>query len=141
MDPENLSNYGKIERAIEFLVQLAKPMIFHAQINCKTCWCYAIEHAMYIQNRLPTTALPFGPENSRVGSNITPVTAFSDKAVTLKKSRVFVCSAYPFSFKEAKSAASKFAPNIEINWIFIGIQSKYFMDFAKQKNRKRATRN
>ncbi|KAI0992493.1 hypothetical protein K3495_g15692, partial [Podosphaera aphanis] len=114
---------GVAERAIGFLVQLAKSMIFHAQLNWKICWCYAIEHAMYIRNRLPTSSLPFGPENTRPGSNITPVTAFSEKPISLKKLRVFGCSAFPLIFKATKPANSKFAANIDTDWIFIGIQS------------------
>ncbi|KAI0997845.1 hypothetical protein K3495_g10344 [Podosphaera aphanis] len=98
-------------------------MIFHAQLDWKSYWCYAIEHAMHIRNRLPTTALPFGPEDTRPGSNITPISAFTDRAISLQKLRVFGCAAFPFAFKETKTAPSKFAPNIETNWIFIGIQS------------------
>ncbi|KAI1002470.1 hypothetical protein K3495_g5738 [Podosphaera aphanis] len=78
---------------------------------------------MYILSRLPTTALPFGQEDTRPGSNITPVTAFSDKVISLKKLRVFGCSAFPLIHKETKSAASKLAANIHTDWIFIGIQS------------------
>ncbi|KAI0996262.1 hypothetical protein K3495_g11916 [Podosphaera aphanis] len=114
---------GVAERAIGFLIQLAKSMIFHAQLDWKSYWCYAIEHAMHIRNRLPTTALPFGPEDTRPGSNITPISAFTDKAISLQKLRVFGCAAFPLAFKETKIAPSKFAPNIETNWIFIGIQS------------------
>ncbi|KAI0995900.1 hypothetical protein K3495_g12281 [Podosphaera aphanis] len=91
---------------------------------------------MYIRNRLPTTALPFGPENSRAGSNIMPVSAFSDKAATLKKLRVFGCSAYPLSFRETKTASSKVAPNIETDWIFIGIQSNTIWILLNRKTGK-----
>ena len=52
---------GVAERSIGYLVQLAKSMIFHAQLDWKTHWCYAITHAIHIQNRLPTSALPYGP--------------------------------------------------------------------------------
>ncbi|KAI1004982.1 hypothetical protein K3495_g3242 [Podosphaera aphanis] len=72
---------GVAERAIGFLIQLVKSMIFHAQLDWKSYWCYAIEHAMHIRNRLPTTALAFGPEDTRPGSNITPFSAFTDKAI------------------------------------------------------------
>ncbi|KAI0992488.1 hypothetical protein K3495_g15697, partial [Podosphaera aphanis] len=121
--PYKHSLNGVAERAIGFLVQLAKSMIFHAQLNWKLCWCYAIVHAMYIRNRLPTTALPFGPENTRPGSNITPVTAFSEKEISLKKLRVFGCAAFPLIHKETRAASSKFAANADADWIFVGIQS------------------
>ncbi|KAI0996252.1 hypothetical protein K3495_g11925 [Podosphaera aphanis] len=78
---------------------------------------------MHIRNRLPTTALPFGPEDTRPGSKITPISAFTDKAISLQKLHIFGCAAFPLAFKETKIAPSKFAPNIVTNWIFIGIQS------------------
>ncbi|RKF56399.1 hypothetical protein OnM2_081035 [Erysiphe neolycopersici] len=81
---------GVAERAIGFLVQLAKSMIFHAQLNWKTCWGFAIEHAMYIRNRLPASALPYGPENTRPGSNITPVTVFSDKMISIQSNTIWI---------------------------------------------------
>ena len=68
---------------------------------------------MHIRNRLPTTALLFGPEDTRPGSNITPITAFSDKTVILNKLRVFGCAAFPLVFKEIKVAPSKFSPNVD----------------------------
>ncbi|KAI0992570.1 hypothetical protein K3495_g15615, partial [Podosphaera aphanis] len=78
---------------------------------------------MHIRNRLPTSALPYGPEDTRPGINVTPISAFSDKTTTLNKLRIFGCAAFPLVFKETKPAFSKFAPNIETDWIFIGIQS------------------
>ncbi|KAI0992753.1 hypothetical protein K3495_g15432, partial [Podosphaera aphanis] len=121
--PYKHSLNGVAERAIGYLVQLAKSMIFHAQLDWKYYWCYAIQHAMYIRNRLPTTALPFGPENTRPGSNFTPISAFSDKNTNLDKLRIFGCAAFPLRFKETKIAPSKFSPNIQTEWIFIGIHS------------------
>ncbi|KAI1003627.1 hypothetical protein K3495_g4578 [Podosphaera aphanis] len=121
--PYKHSLNGVAERAIGFLVQLAKSMIFHAQLNWKLCWCYAIVHAMHIRNRLPTTALPFGPENTRPGSNITSVTAFSGKEISLKKLRVLGCAPFPLIYKETRAASSKLAANADADWIFVGIQS------------------
>ncbi|RKF61388.1 Retrovirus-related Pol polyprotein from transposon TNT 1-94 [Erysiphe neolycopersici] len=134
------SQNGVAERAIGFLVQLANSMIFHAQLNWKTCWCYAIEHAMYVRNRLPTSALPYGPKNTRSGSNITPVTAFSDKMLSLKKLGVFECSAYLLIFKETKPATSKFVPNMDTDWIFVIKSSRktlgpYHKQAVKHNNR------
>ncbi|KAI1005925.1 hypothetical protein K3495_g2299 [Podosphaera aphanis] len=114
---------GVAEQAIEFLVRPAKSMIFRAQLDWKNYWCYAIEHAIFIRNRLPTTALPYGPEETRPGSNIRPISAFSDKQISLKNLRVFGFTAYPLIFKDTKIAPSKLSPNMETNWIFIGIQS------------------
>ncbi|KAI0996590.1 hypothetical protein K3495_g11592, partial [Podosphaera aphanis] len=121
--PYKHSLNGVAERANGYLVQLAKSMIFHAQLDWKFYWCYAIQHAMYIRNRLPTTALPFGPENTRPGSNSTPISAFSDKNTNLDKLRIFGCAAFPLRLKETKIAPSKFSPNIQTEWIFIGIHS------------------
>ncbi|KAI0993621.1 hypothetical protein K3495_g14563 [Podosphaera aphanis] len=78
---------------------------------------------MYIQNRLPTAVLPFGPENTRPGLNFTPISAFSDKNTNLEKLRIFGFAASPLRFKETKIAPSKSPPNIHTEWIFIGIHS------------------
>ncbi|KAI1003302.1 hypothetical protein K3495_g4899 [Podosphaera aphanis] len=121
--PYKHSLNGVAERAIGYLVQLARSMIFHAQLDWKYYWCHAIQHAMYIRKRLPTTALPFGPENTRPGSNSTPISAFSDKNTNLDKLRIFGCAAFPLRLKETKIAPSKFSPNIQTEWIFIGIHS------------------
>ncbi|KAI1007984.1 hypothetical protein K3495_g242 [Podosphaera aphanis] len=84
-----------VERAIEYLAQLAKSMIFHAKLEWKFYWCYTIQHAMYIRNRLSTSALPYGPNDTRPGSNITPISAFSNKKIDLKNLRVLGCAALP----------------------------------------------
>ncbi|KAI1007861.1 hypothetical protein K3495_g375 [Podosphaera aphanis] len=73
---------------------------------------------MHIRNRLPTSALLYGPEDTRSGTNVTPISASSDKLKKLNKLRIFGCVAFPSVFKETKPEFSKFAPNI-----FIGIQS------------------
>ena len=112
---------GVVERSIGYLVQLAKSLIFHAQLDWKTHWCYAITHAMHIRNRLPTLALPYSPKDTRPGSNLTPISAFSDKAITLNKLCIFDCAAFPLVFKETKILFSKFDPDMETYWIFIGI--------------------
>lgn len=124
---------GVTERAVEFLVQLAKSMIFHAQLNWKVCCCSAIKHAIYIQNRLVTTALHFGSENSRPSSNVTLVTAFSDEMISLKKLHIFGCAAFPLIHRDARPIPSKLAANIDTNKIFIGFQSKSSLVLLNRK--------
>lgn len=60
--PYKHSINGVAERAIGILATYARSRLFEAQLP-EQFWDYAIEHAMWIRNRVPTSALPFGPDN------------------------------------------------------------------------------
>ncbi|KAI0992502.1 hypothetical protein K3495_g15683, partial [Podosphaera aphanis] len=80
-------------------------------------WDYAIEHAVWIKNRVPTAALPFEQIQER-----TPFKAYYNKTPSLKNLRVFGCKAdilYPPDLNP-----QTWVPRIrEGKFIMIGMQS------------------
>ena len=51
------------ERAIQMVDQLTRSILYQARLP-PTMWCYATEHAVWIRNRIPTSALPFGSDST-----------------------------------------------------------------------------
>ena len=56
-----------VERAIRTVDATTRSMIYEAKMLYQI-WYYTIEYAVYLKNRLPTAALPFGPQESDTGS-------------------------------------------------------------------------
>ena len=84
-------------------------------------WDYAIEHGVWLKNRLPTAALPFGSEDHFVATAITPYMAYTGVLPDFSKLKVFGCKAYPR--KSEAQYFKKFEPRIKAGgWIFIGMQ-------------------
>ena len=63
-------------------------MLYQAGLH-HTLWCYAAEHAVWLKNRLPTSALPFGDL-----PGTTPWEAYHGAKSSIKELRVFGCAAY-----------------------------------------------
>jgi hypothetical protein len=81
--PYKHSMNGVVERAMQTVNKLARSMIYEAKVPVEM-WDYAIEHAVYLKNRMPTAALPHGPNNNTTKNhNKWPVMPY--KAYTGKK--------------------------------------------------------
>lgn len=65
---------GVSEREIDFIATYARLMLFESQLP-DPFWGYAVEHAIWIRNRVSTSSLPFGPENSVSNESAIPHTA------------------------------------------------------------------
>jgi hypothetical protein len=84
---------GVVERAMQEVNKIARTLIFEAKLP-QSMWCYATEHAVWLRNRRPTDALPFGPiEDSSAGKEKTPYAAYTDRLPNLTNVRVFGCKA------------------------------------------------
>ena len=77
----------------------ARSLLFDALLN-KEFWCYAVEHAIWIKNRVPTSALPW-PRNHE-NTAITPHEAYTGKLPDLAMLKAFGCAATPINTKEKK---------------------------------------
>ncbi|KAI0992438.1 hypothetical protein K3495_g15747, partial [Podosphaera aphanis] len=90
--PYKHSMNGVAERAIGLLSTYARSMLFEAQLPHQF-WDYAIEHAAWIRNRVPTSALPFGPVHSSTGKWNIPHAAWYERPPKLDNLRPFGCVA------------------------------------------------
>ena len=115
---------GVVERATQEINKIATSISSEANLPIEA-WCIAVEHAFWIRNRLPTSALPYGPPNdSPVGRHITPFGAWKDKPPNVSRVKVFGCKAivkYPSELHR-----SKFSPAIiEKEGLWIGLTSTH----------------
>ncbi|KAI0991099.1 hypothetical protein K3495_g17088, partial [Podosphaera aphanis] len=67
-------------------------MLFEAQLPHQF-WDYAIEHSVWIRNRVPTSALPFGQNNCASSKWSIPHSVWYDKLPKLDNLRSFGCVA------------------------------------------------
>ena len=63
-------------------------MLYQATLY-HTLWCYAAEHAVWLKNRLPTSALPFGDL-----PGVIPWEAYHGAKPNIRDLRVFGCATY-----------------------------------------------
>ncbi|KAI0997192.1 hypothetical protein K3495_g10995 [Podosphaera aphanis] len=104
--PYKHSMNGVAERAIGILATYARSMLFEAQLPHQF-WDYAIEHAVWIRNRVPTSALPFGPDSSVSSRWKIPHSVWYEKLPKLDNLRPFGCVAtitYPSALLPQKWA-------------------------------------
>ena len=87
--PYKHSMNGVAEKAMELVNRRARSMIFQAKLP-EDLWDYAVEHAVYLKNRVLTDAVP----------GRTPIEAFTGRKPAVSKLRVFGCAAYPINPKE-----------------------------------------
>ncbi|KAI0993135.1 hypothetical protein K3495_g15049, partial [Podosphaera aphanis] len=107
--PYKHSMNGVAERAIGIIATYARSMLFEAHLS-HHFWDHAVEHAVWIRNRVPTSSLPFGPENTPSSKTFIPYTAWHEKQPKLVHLRPFGCVstlAYPKSLHP-----QKWTPNI-----------------------------
>ncbi|KAI0992936.1 hypothetical protein K3495_g15247 [Podosphaera aphanis] len=83
-------------------------MLYEAQLPHQM-WDYAIEHAVWIKNKSPTTALPFPNDDDDDLNRNTPHSAYFKRPADLENLRVFLLQSrhfIPFRFKPPKMATS-----------------------------------
>ncbi len=84
-------------------------------------WDYAVEHAVWLKNRAPTSALLYDTEDLFVSTSIIPYRAFTGKHPEFKNLKMYRCKAIPWQL----NYTSTFDPLIRDGiWIFIGIDGK-----------------
>ena len=66
---------GVIKRAIGIITEIARTIMYQAKMPYQL-WDYLVEHAVWIKNRLPTAALPFGNKDHFVSILVTPYAAY-----------------------------------------------------------------
>jgi hypothetical protein len=109
-----------IERAIGIIAVIARSIMYEAKLPYQM-WDYAVEHAVWLKNRVPTSALLYGDEDVNVATSITPYRAFTGNYPDFDKLRVFGCKAVPYKI-EAEHPMT-FEPRIKDGtWIFIGME-------------------
>ena len=64
----------------------ARLLLFDADLP-KDFQCLAIEHAVWVKNKVPTSVLPFG--DGRFGTAKTPYKAYNNKVLNLANLKVF----------------------------------------------------
>jgi hypothetical protein len=98
---------GKINAMIRSLLYQAK---LHYLI-----WDYAVEHAVWLKNRLLTSALPYGAYFDAT----TPFQAYKEHKPDLKSLRIFGCAAHPINIH---GRSLTYDPKILDQHIFVGMK-------------------
>jgi hypothetical protein len=83
---------GVSERAVYTTDCKIRSLLFDSKLPIDL-WCLAAEHAIWIKNRVPTIALPFG--SGRLGTSKTPYEAYTEQVPNLEHVKAFGCAAYP----------------------------------------------
>lgn len=115
--PYKHSLNGAVERMMGSVTVKARPMLQQAKLDT-VFWCYAIEQAVYIKNRVPTAALLYGTAD--MSKAVTPFEAYKKAYPDLTKLRVFGATAYPINTLE--KFPKKFDPRSKRGYIFIGMR-------------------
>ena len=111
---------GVIERAIGIIAIIARSIMYEAGLPYQM-WDYAVKHAVWIKNRVPTAALLFGDEDINVTTSITLYKAFTGDHPDFDKLRVFGCKAV--LYKINVDHLTTFEPRIkDKTWIFIKME-------------------
>lgn len=108
---------GVIERAIYTVDCKARSILFEGSLPGEF-WCYAIDHAVYIKNRAPTSTLPFG--DVTLNSPITLWHAYTGKLPEFTRLAVLGCAANPLNTleKHPKKMAFRHKPD----YVFMGME-------------------
>ena len=115
--PYKHSLNGVVERMMGSVTVKARSMLQQAKLDTEF-WCYAIEHAVYIKNRVPTAALPYGTAD--MSKAVTPFEAYKKAHPDLTKLRIFGATAYPINTLE--KFPKKFDSRSKQGYIFIGMR-------------------
>ena len=86
---------GVAERTIGLIDKLARSMLYQAKASHRL-WYYATEHAVWLRNRLTTTALPYGANATAK----TPFESYYGIKPDVSNLRIFGCAAYPLNSME-----------------------------------------
>lgn len=120
--PYKHSLNGVVERAMAEVNKIARCLIYEAKTP-ELFWCYATEHALYLKNRLSTTALPWGEYKEAR----TPFEAFYGKQPDISSLRPWGCVAYPFYPPEKHP--KKLDPRIRGQHMFLGLRGNRIWKF------------
>lgn len=126
--PYKHSFNGTAERAIYTVDCKARSILFEAGLPPEY-WCFCVEHAIWVKNRVPTSALPFeGPIDV-----ITPFEAYAKRVPDLQKLVIFGCYANPGI--PLQKHPQKMASRVKTDYIFIGMErSKVYKLMNLQTN-------
>jgi hypothetical protein len=108
---------GVVERAMYTIDCKIRSMIYQAKLP-KELWCLVVEHAVWLKNRIPIGALPFGKEG-KLALAKTPYEAYRESLPDFTQLRVFGCAAWPNNSKDKH--LEKFDPRIKPDFMFIGL--------------------
>jgi len=95
--PYKLSLNGVVEKMMGSNTVKARSILQQAKLNTEF-WCYAVEHAVWVKNRVPTAALPYGSGN--MSKAVTPFEAHKKALPDLTILKVFGCVAYAINTHE-----------------------------------------
>jgi hypothetical protein len=115
--PYNHAMNGVAERAIYTTDCKTRSLLFEGSLSGEF-WCYAMEHAVYIKNKVPTSALPFGdllPSNA-----ITPWHAYTGQLPQFEKLVTFGCHANPLNTLEKHPPKMPFCHKPD--YVFMGME-------------------
>ena len=111
---------GVIERAIGIIVATARSIMYEVK-HPYPMWDYAVEHAVWLKNRAPTSALPYGTEDLFVSTSVTPYRAFTGKHPEFRNLKMYGCKAIP----RQPNYTLTFNPlTRDGTWIFIGMDGE-----------------
>jgi hypothetical protein len=79
-------------------------------------WCYAVEHFVWLKNRVPTSALSFDENNSA----ITLYKAYTQRVPELKNLAVFGC--YANLINTFEKHPKKYESRIKPDYVFMGLK-------------------
>jgi hypothetical protein len=108
---------GVVERAMYTVDCKIRSMVYQAKL-LKDLWCLVAEHAVWLKNRIPTGALPFGKEG-KLALAKTPYEAYRESLPDFTQLRVFGCVAWLNNSKDKH--LEKFDPRIKPDFMFIGL--------------------
>ena len=83
-------------------------MLYQANLH-HSLWCYAAEHAVWLKNRLPTSALPFGDL-----PGVTPWEAYHGAKPNIRDLRVFGCATYSLNRSRKSSTFDARSTNEQV---------------------------
>jgi hypothetical protein len=89
-------------------------MLYEANLS-QEYWCLGIQHAVYLKNRIPTAALPYGEEILTIA--ITLYEAYKGTVPKLTSLQVFGYAAFSINTKEKHLC--KFDSRVKLGYIFI----------------------
>jgi hypothetical protein len=108
---------GVVERAICTIDCKTRSLLFEGNIPVEL-WCYAVEHSVWLKNRVPTSALPF--DEIEHNSAITPYEAYTQRVPDLKNLAVFGC--YANLINTLEKHPKKYESRMKPDYVFIGLK-------------------
>ena len=83
-----------IKLAIRIITEIARTIMYQAKMPYQL-WDYSVEHAVWIKNRLPISALPFGNKDHFVATLVTLYEEYIRVKPDSKDLYTFGCKAMP----------------------------------------------